>query len=258
VSPRGSNTSLDARGLRHHCPDNHLLYWPAAQNGVDYSRQGLAGGICTAGHGWDQDAAHSVITRPGRLRRQHGEPALLDGVGYVRAELKLIPGEEHRIGIEIMCRRGHALLEMIETAEFEATPTPGVLPVPDAKRGESVETFLPKLASWIERNGWSWQERVECPEHRAEREHTESVLNKLRAQEAASAPRPGVRRTQAPKVALAIGFALLALSGATAAADTISLDDDDAGSALTHAWNEVQSALGVPCFDPDADGDCHE
>lgn len=203
---RGSDTSLDGRGLRLRCPEGHPIYWHAAMAGADYRRSGLDGGICTQRDVWDQDASH--MQRPGRLRRAQGESPLLAGMGCIRAVLVLIPGQPATTRTEVLCRRGHALIGMAgEEDGFEFDHASGAPPPPDAVQGDNIQSYMARLVPWIEHHGWTYAERVECAEHRAERLHVERELAQLAAPALAS-----VRALVLPGAA-ALLLALLLLAG---------------------------------------------
>lgn len=177
------DTSLDARGLRRYDKDGHRLYWHGAQPGVDYSRAGLNGGICTRGDVFDQNAALSRNARPGRLRQVTGESPLLGGAGYIRAAFMYVPGAAATVSTEIVCRGNHALEHATEVERFAAGQAESALPLPDAVDGETAERFMAKVRAFAVQHDWTATPRVECPLHRAEREYITQQLAALLAEE---------------------------------------------------------------------------
>lgn len=165
------DTSLDERGLRLYDKDNHRLYWHNAAPDEDYTRKGLSGGICTRGDVWDQDAALSRASRPGRLRRRPGESSLLGGFGVLQGLWTITPTAagtvEHHWDVEVVCRGNHVFRHLPEW------------PGPMAAEAYLEGYVHPPLAA----HGWTFEPRIECPVHRAEREQVVQRLDALLREE---------------------------------------------------------------------------
>jgi hypothetical protein len=168
-----TDTTLDEYGLRVVDPDNHRLYWHRPDPSRNYARHGAMGGICTVGDVWDQDAARSRKARPGRLRPGRAPSPLLAGLGRITGRWTVIPGQPPTWRVVARCRRGDVLDDL--------------LPPGGRVNGQLVvdQDYLARLVyPVLERHGWSWRTRVECPAHRAERLTVEAALATLRRQEA--------------------------------------------------------------------------
>ena len=164
------DTSLDARGLRIVDPNGHRLYWHVTEPiGEGFARAGRRGGICTEGEVWDQDQALSRHARASRLHLAGVNTSwLTSGTGHIKIELTYVPGEPPRTRVVVLCRGRH----LFDAQWMPPFNDEGNIPT---RWVQQVLIPLLRQANWIGDN------RIECPEHRVEREQVERALAELRA-----------------------------------------------------------------------------